>query len=471
MTLRRWIAAIGRIAGTSSFRIVTGFVGFFLLSGMLIAVLTGFHNQHLFERQIRRAITNEGKETLAAAGQSDVGHFLPVVKALVRNEPGFFYLLQDRAQSVVAGNMLHLRPVAGPRWLSWPHRLPRDVQQVTVYGEGYQLSDGGYYFVGIDASQLTQLRHDLWNTVAWSFLGFMILGLAGGMLLSNAVLKRIESISMTARSIMRGNIARRIPLRGTGDEFDHLSQSLNAMLGQNETLIVSLRQVSNDIAHDMRSPLSRLRHRLERARDREGTVDGLREQIDLSIDELDRALEIFGSLLDLAQIEARTQSDEFSAVDLVVLASEMVEIYLPIIEDHRQSFRVTHPPEAIVRGQPVLLRQMLANLLENAIHHTPSGSTIMLEVSIGEGGVQLVISDNGGGIPAGDLERVFDRFVRLDNSRSEAGNGLGLSMVRAIVHLHAGTITLTDNRPGLRCLIALPCENRARIQARQSAGP
>ncbi|MBB2206089.1 HAMP domain-containing histidine kinase [Gluconacetobacter takamatsuzukensis] len=437
---------------------------------MLITVLTGFHNQHLFERQIRRAITNEGKETLAAAGQPDVAHFLPVVKALVRNEPGFFYLLQDRSESVVAGNMLHLRPVTGLRWLSWAHRIPRDTHQVTIYGEGYQLSDGGYYFVGIDASQLTQLRHDLWNTVAWSFLGFMILGLAGGMLLSNAVLKRIESISMTARSIMRGNIARRIPLRGTGDEFDHLSQSLNAMLGQNETLIVSLRQVSNDIAHDMRSPLSRLRHRLERAKDREDTVDALKEQIDLSIDELDKALEIFASLLDLAQIEARTQSDEFCTVDLVVLVTEMAEIYQPIVEDHRQVLRVRHPPEAIVTGQPVLLRQMLANLVENAIHHTPSGSTITIEIAIGKGVVQLVVCDNGGGIPAGDLERVFDRFVRLDNSRSEVGNGLGLSMVRAIVHLHAGTITLNDNRPGLRSLIVLPCENRARILADQSSG-
>ena len=471
MSPRRWVAAIGRIAGTSSFRIVTGFVGFFLLSGMLITVLTGFHNQHLFQRQIRRAITNEGKETLAAAGQPDVGHFLPVVKSLVRNEPGFFYLLQDRAENVVAGNMLHLRPVRGARWLSWAHRLPREAQPVTVYGEGYQLSDGGYYFVGIDASQLTQLRHDLWNTVAWSFLGFMILGLAGGMLLSNAVLKRIESISMTARGIMSGNIARRIPLRGTGDEFDHLAQSLNAMLSQNETLIVRLRQVSNDIAHDMRSPLSRLRHRLERARDRENTVDALKEQIDLSIDELDGALEIFASLLDLAQIEARTQSDEFCMVDLVVLITEMVEIYQPIIEDHRQVLRVRHPPEAIVTGQPVLLRQMLANLLENAIHHTPPGSTIMLEVSIGAGGVQLVVSDNGGGIPAGDLERVFDRFVRLDNSRSEAGNGLGLSMVRAIVHLHGGIITLSDNRPGLRCLIVLPRANGAGLLAGSSSRP
>ncbi|WP_242010837.1 sensor histidine kinase [Acetobacter musti] len=456
MTYKQWIPATRRLAGTSSFRIVTGFIVLFLFSGIIIAILTGFHNQNLFEDQLRQSVINEGEETTAAAGQPDVSHFLPIVKALVRNEPGFFYLLQNKNEDVVAGNMLHLRPVPGPRWLSWAHRLPRAQHPTIVYGQGYLLSDGGYYFVGIDASQLQRLRRDLWRTAAWSSLGFAILGLIGGMLLSGAVLKRIETISMTARSIMRGNFARRIPLRGTDDEFDHLSQSLNAMLDQNEILIASLQQVSNDIAHDMRSPLSRLRHRLERARERDTTVEALKDNIDLSIDELDCALEIFTSLLNLAQIEAGTQRDEIVFVDLAALARDITEAYLPVLDDRQQILQIHLPAEAMVAGQPVLLRQVLVNLLENASHHTPPGSTITVDISVADRHVYLVISDNGNGIPDTDLERVFDRFVRLEHSRSATGNGLGLSMVRAIVRRHAGTVRLTDNKPGLRCVIEFP---------------
>ncbi|MBV1838529.1 sensor histidine kinase KdpD [Acetobacter estunensis] len=453
---RDFLSAMRRVFKTSSFRIVISFVGFFLVSGMIVTIVTGFHNQHLFEREIRQVVTNEGEETFAAAGHPDLDHFLPVVKALVHNEPGFFYLLEDKTQTIVAGNMLHLRPVSGPRWLSWSHRIPRPPRPIIVYGEGYQLSDGGYYFVGIDASRLHQLRRDLWCTVAWSSVAFIVLGLIGGILLSGAVLARIEAISVTARSIMNGNVMRRIPLQGTDDEFDHLSHSLNVMLDQNQALITSLQQVSNDIAHDMRSPLARLRHRLEKSLERESTMDAVKENISLSIDDLDCTLETFTSLLSLAQIESGMQREKFVHVDLVALARNITETYLPVLEERHQRLDVSLPTKAMILGLPVLLRQVFANLLENASQHTPQGSKIMLGISVTKEHLQILVSDNGTGIPDVDLKRVFDRFVRLEHSRSMPGNGLGLSIVRAIIQRHSGTILLTNNMPGLRCTIDLP---------------
>ncbi|NVN12731.1 HAMP domain-containing protein, partial [Nguyenibacter vanlangensis] len=236
-----------------------------MLSGALAILLSGLQSQHSLEKQIRRAVRAERTEVISAAGGMDLAHFRPVVQNLVRHEPDFFYLLEDGANRVLAGNMLHLRPQPGSRWLSRAHRQLYGEPESAIYGEGVLLNDGGYFFVGLNARSLTELRRDFWIIVGWSLVGFSVLGVGGGMILSAIILGRIETISMTARRIMSGDMAQRIPYQGADDEFDHLAHSLNAMLERNERLISSLQQVSNDIAHDMRRPLSRLRRRLEAA--------------------------------------------------------------------------------------------------------------------------------------------------------------------------------------------------------------
>ncbi|MBB2200487.1 sensor histidine kinase [Gluconacetobacter tumulisoli] len=439
-----------------SFRIVILFAGFLMLSGMLVILLSGLHSQRSLQRQIRRAVATERAEVLSAAGGQDLGHVLPVVRNLVRHEPDFFYLLQDASGAILAGNMLHLRPVPGSRWLSWAHRLPYGSNDIPVYGEGVVLADGGYFFVGIDASPLSRLRRDIRTIVIWSLCGFSVLGIGGGLILSATILRRIETISVTARRIMGGDISQRIPYQGADDEFDHLAHSLNAMLEQNERLIASLRQVSNDIAHDMRRPLSHLRQRLETASLADHTPDGFRAAIDDAVGDLDLALEIFSSLLRLSRIEGGIATDTLMPVDLDSLTTQVAELYGPAAEDRHQALVVASPMSGTVAGDPVLLMQMLSNLVENAVNHTPEGSRITIGGRAAGDRVTLVVADNGGGIPSGSRERVFHRFVRLDSSRSVPGSGLGLSLVRAIVHLHRGTITLSDNRPGLRCTIVLP---------------
>ena len=247
---------------SSSFRIIAMFAGCFVLSGMTVMAFSGYRSFSLLSQQMRHAVANERDEALSDANIPDVAHLQPVVHELVQHEPGFYYLLQDAGQHVVVGNMLHLRPVAGWRTLSWTHRsLPPDRRPVIGYGVALQ--DGGYLFVGIDAEPVQTLRHDLWFMLAWSAVGFVIIGVGGGWLLSRLVLGKIETISETARDIMRGDMSRRLPLNAGNDEFDHLASSLNAMLERNENLIASISQVTDDIAHDMRRPLAHLGQQLD----------------------------------------------------------------------------------------------------------------------------------------------------------------------------------------------------------------
>lgn len=440
---------------SSSFRIVALFAGCFLVSGLMVTALSGYRSQALLSRQITQAVANERDEAFSEAQGQDVSHLSPVIKELVQNEPGFYYLLQDAQTHAVTSNMLHLRPVAGWRWLSWTHRtLPPDRHPVIGYGT--VLRDGGYFFVGIDATPLQSLRRGLWLTLAWNSLIFLLIGLGGGFTLSRLVLEKIETISMTAREIMRGDISRRLSLNATGDEFDHLAGSLNAMLDRNEALIASVRQVSDDIAHDMRRPLARLGQHLDKAMEtlhpeiRDSAL--IRAKADLH-----DALEIFSSLLRLAQIEAGDRVPDAALCSVKNLFDKIRYFYQAVAEDCGKILVVSAPePDVMIEGSRVLLIQMLSNLIENAINHSPPSTRIVLSAELDKTAIVFAVTDTGPGIPLAERERVFEKMVRLDSSRTVPGTGLGLSMVRAIVRLHGGSIRLQDNNPGLRCEITLP---------------
>ncbi|WP_317215674.1 HAMP domain-containing sensor histidine kinase [Gluconobacter sp. GP1] len=440
---------------SSSFRIVALFASCFVISGVTMMILSGYHSLNLLSHQIKQTVANERDEALSGAGIKDVSHLEPVMSQLVRNEPAFYYLLQNAQEHVVVANMFHLRPIPGWRTLSWTHRsLPPDHRPVIGYG--LSLQDGGYLFVGIDAEPAQTLRRDLWFMWGWSTIGFIFIGVAGGFILSWLVLGKIEAISQTARDIMSGDMSRRLPLNATDDEFDHLAVSLNAMLERNEALVTSIRQVTDDIAHDMRRPLAHLGQHLEDLSEVSLPPAGT-EALSQARDSLDEALEIFSSLLKLAQIEADDRAPDSQTLDVQDLLVTISDLYRPILEDRNQGLDLSMPSLTMhLDGNRVLLTQMLANLLENATNHCPAGSRITLSASALPTTVTVVVSDNGPGIPAHERERVFDKMVRLDRSRSVPGTGLGLSMVRAIVRLHGGQIRLLDNEPGLRCEIDFP---------------
>ena len=274
--------------------------------------------------------------------------------------------------------------------------------------------------------------------------------------MSSGLLRRVEAISSTSRAIISGDLSQRIAIHGSGDEFDRLASSLNDMLDWIESLIEGMRQVSDNIAHDLRTPLTHLRQRLENVRIKSRSGAEYEAAIDRSIADTDAILQTFGALLRIAQIESRAQQLAFAELDLSEVLTTMVEVYEPAAQERQQRLLSRIDPGLITYGDRELMAQMIANLIENAIRHSPAATSIEVSASRSGDGVKIIVADSGPGIPECEHERVFQRFYRLDRSRATPGSGLGLSLVAAIATLHRVKIRLDDNRPGLRVSIEIP---------------
>lgn len=281
----------------------------------------------------------------------------------------------------------------------------------------------------------------------------LLLGLGAGALFTRSLLHRVDSVTRTAEAIIAGDLSQRIALTGSGDDFDRLSTTLNLMLDKIQDLLENLRQVTNDIAHDLRTPLARLRQRLEDARVRASAPADYELAIDRAIAEADTLLDTFSALLRIAQIEAGVRRSSFRSVDLSEVMRRVAEAYGPALEDTGRCL-VTDIAEMItIAGDRELLVQLFANLVENVLRHTPKGTTVTMRLSRADGRVCAEVSDNGPGIPEGERSRVFRRFYRLERSRTTPGSGLGLSLVAATVELHDAIVAMADNAPGMRVTI------------------
>jgi signal transduction histidine kinase len=282
-----------------------------------------------------------------------------------------------------------------------------------------------------------------------------VLGLIAGILLSRALLRRVNTVTHTAEAIIGGDLARRIERTGSGDDFDRLAATLNTMLDRISGLIENLHQVTNDIAHDLRTPLSRLRQTLEHTKTHADTACDYEDAIDGAIAEADGLLATFSALLRIAQIEAGARRSAFRPVDLADVIETVCEAYEPAAEEGGRSIACNSVQGLKVEGDRELLIQLFANLVENALAHTPVGTQIRINLKPqGRESSYVVaeVSDNGPGIPAHEREKVLRRFYRLEQSRTTPGNGLGLSTVRAIAELHRATLEISDNAPGL-CVV------------------
>jgi signal transduction histidine kinase len=285
-----------------------------------------------------------------------------------------------------------------------------------------------------------------------------VLALSGGAFMSVNVLRRVDAIGRASRDIMAGDLDRRIPTNGSNDEFDQLSAGLNAMLDRIQSLMAGLQQVSTDIAHDLRTPLTRMRQRLELAIRRAADPADLRGALDQSIADIDSILATFSALLRIAQVQAGTRRAGFARVDLTEVLRRVVEAYQPVAEERGQSLLNDTDDDidregADISGDRDLLTQLAANLVENAIRHAPAGACIRVQVALAGGQPALVVADNGPGIPADQRDTVRARFYRLESSRTTPGSGLGLAMVTAIAALHEAHLVLEDNDPGLRAAV------------------
>ncbi len=447
-----------RIFRTAGFRLAALYASLF---GMSVLVLFGV---------IYWVVSAALRQQLAASLQSEVAALaeyhrstgLSHVAASIRQRLASglhrttYYLLLDSEGQKIAGNLRNLSVHDGWWELSTPREQDDDSEddgRHRLLALGVTLPDRSFLIVGEDTHRIVEVEEAIIRAFGWAFGVTVLLGAIGGTALSFGFLRRIDTINQTMRTIIDGRLSDRVPTRGANDELDRLALNLNEMLDRMQGLMESLRQVSSDIAHDLRTPLSRLRQQLEGARLEARGVEDYEAAVEEAIADTDAILKVFAALLRIAQIEAGTRKAAFSTVDLSSVFQSIVETYGAVAEERQQTIIATIEPAVHVRGDRELLTQMVANLIENAIRHTPVGTHIQLALEHGSGGPIGIVADDGPGIPAEAREKVFQRFFRLERSRSTAGSGLGLSLVAAVADIHDITVRLADNEPGLKVVL------------------
>jgi signal transduction histidine kinase len=298
----------------------------------------------------------------------------------------------------------------------------------------------------------------------WSVAIVLVLGLAGGLFVTRRVLRRVDAMTETTRTIMEGDLGERLPVAGTGDEIDRLAENLNQMLERIESLMRGLKEVSDNIAHDLKTPLTRLRNRAEQALRISNNEPEYRAALEATIDESDALITTFNALLMIARAESGQARDNMSEFDAAEVALAVCELYEPLAEEKGIALKVDAAAPVPAKGNRELVSQALANLVDNAIkyaepckkaHDAPPAEIAVSAANSGDR-VLLSVADRGPGIPEADRAHVVERFVRLEQSRSQPGSGLGLSLAAAVARLHGGELVLADNDPGLKCIIALP---------------
>lgn len=355
-----------------------------------------------------------------------------------------FYLLAGPDGQRIAGNLAGVP--REPGWREGTIRLPAG-SEAPVLMLAAHLPGGGALVVGRDLSAVRALEQRLVSVAGWVGAAVLLLGLAGGLLIGRSVARRAAAMEAALAAVQGGDLDRRLAVGRGGDEFDRLAARINATLDRLQSLMVALRGVTDDIAHDLRTPLTRLRQRLDAA-----AAAPTAEAIAAAQQEADALLDIFAALLRIAQVESGTQRAGFTKVDLSAIAQSVAEVYAPAAEERGQVLATEIAPGIAITGDPALLTQLLANLVENAVRHGRAGGRVVLGLTAGA----IIVTDDGPGIPAPERDRVFRRFQRLDAARSTPGSGLGLALVRAVADLHGMAISLEDATPGLRVQVTLP---------------
>jgi signal transduction histidine kinase len=367
------------------------------------------------------------------------------------------YLLVDGDGKPLAGN-LRGWPDGSPDAAGWYNLVRTDEksgQRFPIRGRVFNLQGGQRLLVAQDQGRLEAARALINKASLWALGGGLVLALLGGFLMSSNVMRRIDAINRASLEIMTGRLQSRMPVRGVNDEFDQLSENLNAMLDRIDSLIEGVKSVADNIAHDLRTPLTRLRGRLENLTARPGLDEELRGELTSAMTEADHLLATFRALLRIARIESGTHDREWADVDLHPLLEDAWELYQAVGEDKDIAVHLG-PVTGRLRGDRDLLFQALCNLLDNAIKYSQPGSEVALEATATDDTVNISVADRGPGVPPAERDKVVDRFYRSASVTGVPGSGLGLSLVNAIARHHGGQLVLTDNAPGLRATLHLP---------------
>lgn len=461
------MTALGKLLRTTAFKLTLVYLGIFVLFAASLLAYFALNTRRLITEQITATVNGEVNGLSEQYGQGGLRRLVTVVDVRSRRPGSSLYLVTTPSGEGLAGNVGSLEPgvLDRPGWLETNyHRLesPEGADHRALV-RVVQLPGGFHLLVGRDLDERERLFGIIVNAGQWSLALVIVLGLVGGFFVSRRVLSRIDAMTGTAQTIMAGDLSGRLPVAGTGDELDRLADNVNAMLDRIEALMRGLKEVSDNIAHDLKTPLTRLRNRCEQAlRGAKGEAS-YRAALESTIAESDDLIRTFDALLMIARAESGQARDNMTEFDASEIARDVGELYEPVADEKGIALKIDAPAAAPVRGNRELVSQALANLIDNAIKYAgPNGKIngipAEIVVKAGDEGerITLSVADRGPGIPDADRGRVVERFVRLEQSRSEPGSGLGLSLASAVARLHGGELTLEDNRPGLRTTIALP---------------
>ncbi len=451
-----------KLLRTSTFRLVALYLFIFALSVGAILSYVYLNTVVLIERQGEQTVEAELRSLAEEYRSTGLDGLTDAVRRRSGQSSGAIYLLTNFLGRRLAGNLdgLPERALKGEGWIEFTYGVEsfRGLERHQARAYHVQLPGGAVLIVGRDVEEKRQFGDLIRRSLYLALAIAVVLGLLGGMLMSRNFLRRVETITATSRSIMAGDLSQRVPVSGSGDELDRLSVGLNEMLDQIERLMAGMKEISSNVAHDLRTPLTRLRTRLESAQ--RATGGDNRTALEVAIREADSLLATFNALLSIARTEAGQVREGLRPVELKGFIEEIGELFAPLAEEGGGIFVVKAAEPVTVRADRQLLAQAVSNLVDNALKYgVDAGSNspdITLELTASDRTATIAVSDRGPGVEAGDRARIAERFVRLDASRSKPGSGLGLSLVQGIAHLHNGELVISDNAPGLRVELVLP---------------
>jgi signal transduction histidine kinase len=464
------VTALGKLFRTTTFKLTLVYLTVFALFAAFLLGYFAFNTRRLITEQITETVDAEITGLSEQYRQGGIRRLVVVVDSRARRPGSSLYLVTTFTGEALAGNVTALAPgiLDNPGWTETVYRrldeteAPEHDHNALV--QVFQLPGGFRLLVGRDLDERERLYHIVLSAGRWSVALVIVLGLAGGLFVTRRVLRRVDAMTETTRTIMAGDLGGRLPVTGTGDELDRLAENLNAMLERIEALMYGLKEVSDNIAHDLKTPLTRLRNRTEEALRTAKSETEYRAALEATIEESEGLIRTFNALLMIARVESGQARDDMSEFDAAEIAHDVGELYEPLAEQKGIALKVEADTPAKVRGNRELVSQALANLVDNAIKYTEprersvNGATPEIVVrALSEGDrILLTVADRGPGIAEADRARVVERFVRLEQSRSQPGSGLGLSLASAVARLHGGDLTIADNQPGLKSVIALP---------------
>lgn len=453
-----------RLFRTSTFQLAVLYLALFGLTLSAVLAAVYWSAAGLVERQMSDTVAAEIRGLSEQYRDEGLARLVQIIgeRSGPRGDEENVYLLTDGELNPLAGNLAAWPKYSVTRdgWLEM--RLARqednDNAPHLIRARRFDLPGGFRLLVGRDTEVRDDLRQLMLEALTLALAPALVLGLLGGVLIGRYSLGRVDAIGSIGKEIVKGDLSRRLPVRGSGDEFDRLAVTINEMLEQIQTLMTAMRVVTDSLAHDLRSPLTRACSGIELALRTESDPESYRRTLEETAAELETILRTFEALISIAEAEAGMDRLMLERLDLSGLVGDLYEVYQPMAEDAGLSFECAAGDAIRIEGHRQLMAQAVANLLENAIKYTPAGGRIAVRLERAGGEAVLSVADSGPGIPAAERERVLQRFVRLDASRGTPGSGLGLSLVAAVAKLHGGRLSLDDNRPGLLVGLSLPAQ-------------